>query len=167
MSRSTPNPSERLINLMSSAVSAGAEDAMRLARSLREGRIDVEDIQRWYDQRRNQSVEVMRQIGDELRLLQREGPGRYISLSSGKRSRGSNAPLRRAASRSRRRSRRLAASRRRSTSSSRRQNTFSRRAARSARRTARAAGRGTRRVVNRGLRRAAGVEVRAVSRSRR
>ncbi len=77
MARS-PNPMDRLITLMSSAVSAGAEDAMRLATSLREGRIDLDEVQRWYEQRRDQSMDLMTQIGDELSAIRKEGAGRFI-----------------------------------------------------------------------------------------
>lgn len=99
---STPNPMDRLITLMSGAVSAGAEDALRLATALRQGRIDVDEVQRWYDQRRDQSMELMRQIGDELSLIRKQGAGRFVTssrLAVSKRADG----LRRAASRSRRR----------------------------------------------------------------
>lgn len=75
----TGNPMDRLITLMSSAVSAGAEDAMRLATSLREGRIDLDEVQRWYEQRRDQSMDLMKQIGDELQDLRQEGVGRFVT----------------------------------------------------------------------------------------
>lgn len=92
---------DRLITLMSSVVSAGAEDAMRLATALREGRIDLDEVQRWYEQRRDQSMELMSQIGDELGDLRQQGLGRYVSRSAS----GGSARLARALSGSRRRRR--------------------------------------------------------------
>ena len=73
---------------------------MRLATALREGRIDVDEVQRWYEQRRDQSMDLMRQIGDEIQSLREQGPGRFITRGRG------SARLSRELSRSRTRHRR-------------------------------------------------------------
>lgn len=101
----TANPMDRLITLMSSAVSAGAEDAMRLATALREGRIDMDEVQRWYEQRRDQSMDLMKQIGDELSTIRQEGVGRFVERGNRSLGQLTRSP--------RRRRRHVAASRRR------------------------------------------------------